>query len=79
MVNTVAVYSPTGLVGKTLVPLLADLHKEGKISLILIHRPASDLSVFTLPEGVDTRAIDFETETDAAKLLAAVKGIDLVM
>jgi hypothetical protein len=79
MVNTVAVYSPTGLVGKTLVPLLTALQKDGKINLVLIHRPSSDLSAFSLPSGADTRAIDFETETDDVKLLAAVKGIDLIM
>lgn len=79
MVNTVAVYSPTGLVGKTLVPLLTDLQKDGKINLVLIHRPSSDLSAFSLSVGVDTRAIDFETETDDVKLLGAVKGIDLIM
>jgi len=79
MVNTVAVYSPTGLVGKALVPLLTNLHKEGKLNLVLIHRPSSDLSVLALPAEIETRAIDFEGETDEDKLLAAVKGIDLIM
>lgn len=75
-INTVGVLGHTGRVGSQLVKNLIEYHQQGKVKLVVLHRPSSDISA--LPEGVETRVIELAKD-EPEKHLEAVKGLNVVM
>lgn len=65
-----------GLVGSKLLAELTTLHKDNKLTLVILHRASSDLS--TIADGIEKRVIDLTAE-DGPDYDAALKGIDLLM
>lgn len=73
MSPTVAVLAPTGLLGHFLVKSLAE---GGKATVVALHRASSDLS--KLPQGVQTRVLDYESAS-AADVHKALEGVDILV
>jgi len=72
MVHTVGLLGHNGFVGKALLHALLPAAQAGKIKLVVLHRPESDIS--TVPEGIEAREVDLDTG-DVAKNSAALAGI----
>ena len=75
-ITTVGVLGHTGRVGSHLVKHLIEYHRQGKVKLVILHRPSSNIS--NLPKGVETRMVDL-TKDEPDKHLEAVKGLNVVM
>lgn len=76
MPNTVALLTVTGTLGPHLLKALGDQHVSGKIKLIALHRPDSDIS--NVPNGVETRVLDYESAT-AEDVAKALKGVEILV
>ncbi len=72
--HTVALQPHTGRIGSAAFKELLKAHNEGKIVLVVIHRPGSDLS--TVPAGVEAREVNL-AEPDEAKIKESLKGINI--
>lgn len=76
MVNTVALLSVTGLIGSNLLTALTKAHTEGKIKLIVLHRPSSNVAL--VPAEVEKRVIDIASASEK-EVHAALDGVDILM
>lgn len=72
---TVVQISATGLLGTQMYKLLLERHEKGEIKLIIVHRPSTKVDV---PEGVETRALEFNTATEE-DVHRTMAGADIVM
>jgi len=78
MTLSIGLLSHNGYVGKPIFKYLLPAAQEGKIHLVVLHRPSSDISSVPAGEHVETREVDLETG-DLAKNTAAVKGLNIVI
>lgn len=74
--NTVALISASGLLGSAIFKVLAALHTENKLKLIVVHRASSKLP--SLPKGVESRPLDLNEPTKET-VHAALADADLVV
>ncbi|ORY24567.1 hypothetical protein BCR39DRAFT_546505 [Naematelia encephala] len=72
--TTVALLSHTGYVGSNLLRAFLPAHTDGKIKLVVIHRPSSNVA--TIPEGIERRILDLDRSSEA-EIKAAVDGIEV--
>lgn len=75
MVHTVGLMGANGLVGGAAAKALAQSAKEGKIKLIILHRP--DRAPKGFHTDVEMRVLDLDGA--ASSIDAAVKGINVFM
>lgn len=74
--TTIGVLGHTGRIGSQVVKHLIKYHQQGKIRLVILHRPSSNIS--NLPEDVETRVIKLDKD-EPEKHFEAVKGLNVVM
>jgi hypothetical protein len=74
MVHTLAIIGHNGNVGKRVLPHLIKAHQDGRIKLIVLHRPAS--AIDSIPSDVERRVY---TNTDVMSLKDVVKGINIML
>ena len=74
--HTVGLLGPNGRVGSAVLNALLPTVEQGKVKLVVLHRPGSPPKV-KLPAVVEVREIDLEG--DAAKTAQAVKGINVMV
>lgn len=77
MVSTIAIRGHNGNVGRHVLPNLVKAHQEGKIKLVVLHRPES--KVDGLPADIELRAIDTDSEQGKKDLPQQLKGINALM
>lgn len=77
MVNTVAILGPSGLLGSHLLPVFGRLQAEGKLKLILIHRPTSILDV-KQASVAESRILNMATATEQ-DIQTAMQGVDVLV
>jgi hypothetical protein len=73
---TVGLIGHNGLVGAKILAHFAALQTEGKIKLVVLHRPGSSISA--VPSDIEKRAIDL-TAADGPAFDAAVQGLDVLV
>lgn len=73
---TVGLLGINGNLGSVLFKHLLSAHQAKRLTLVVLHRPSSDLS--SVPQGVETRALDLD-KGDKEALQKAVKGLQVVM
>ncbi|WWC90937.1 uncharacterized protein L201_005875 [Kwoniella dendrophila CBS 6074] len=76
MVHTVGFYGHSGRTGVVVTPRLLKARDEGKINLVVLHRPSSDIS--KLPQDLEKRVLDLEKGSED-EIKAAVKGINVLL
>ena len=74
--HIVGLLGPNGRVGSAILNALVPSVEQGKIKLVVLHRPGSPPKV-ELSATVEVREIDLEG--DAAKIEQAVKGINVMV
>lgn len=74
--TSVGVLGHTGRIGSQVVKHLVEYHKQGKIRLVILHRPSSNIS--NLPEDVETRVLNLDKD-EPDKHFEAIKGLQVVM
>ncbi|ORX35015.1 hypothetical protein BD324DRAFT_652735 [Kockovaella imperatae] len=74
--HTVGVLAPNGRVGSAVVSALLKYHNEGKIALVLLHRPGSPPKA-QVPDSVNVREIELEKEVD--DIAPAIKGLNVIV
>ena len=74
--HTVGLLAPNGRLGANILTALLKYHEEGKIGLVILHRPGSPPKT-KLPTSVDVREVDLEG--DVKTIVPAVKGINVLM
>lgn len=72
--HTVAQLAPNGGVGSAVLPHLVRAHQDGKIKLVLLHRPGRPPK--DVPDGIELRELDI---SDYSKLDDAVKGVEVFL
>lgn len=75
-VNTVGILGHTGRVGSQIVKHMIGYHREGKVNLVILHRPSSNIS--QVPAEIETRVIDLSKD-EPDQHLEAIRGLDVVM
>ena len=74
--HVVGLQGHTGRIGSAVLKAIIEHHNAGKVVLVILHRPGSDLS--SVPNGVETREIDL-SRPDESKIKAAVKGLNVLV
>lgn len=69
--RTIAFVGHSGRIGKHVVQALS---ADPSVKLRVLHRPTSDIS--TLPQGVETRQVDY---SDVAAVTEALRGVHVLM
>ncbi|WVW83169.1 hypothetical protein I302_105187 [Kwoniella bestiolae CBS 10118] len=68
-----------GHIGSALLPFLLDANEKGKIHLVILHRPSSDLGV--IPTKIERRIIRLDDHTDEGDQVNknAVEGLEVLI
>lgn len=74
--HTVGLLAHTGRTGSAALRVLLEAHRLGKINLVVLFRPGSNLS--TIDKDVETRELDLSAP-DTDKIKAAVKGLNVLI
>lgn len=74
--HTVGILGINGNLGSHLFRHLVAAHDAGKLEVVVLHRPSSDLSA--VPHGIEKRVLDLE-KANKAEVQSAVKGLNIVM
>lgn len=77
MVSTIAIRGHSGNVGRHVLSHLIKAHQEGKIKLVVLHRPES--TVDGIPDDIELRAIDTDSEQGKQNLREQLKGIQALI
>ena len=74
--HVVGLLGHTGRTGSVALKVINQGHISGKLVLVILHRPGSDLS--TVPVGIETREVDL-SKPDQGQIKAAVEGLNVLM
>jgi nucleoside-diphosphate-sugar epimerase len=74
--HTVGIIGINGNLGSHLFRHIVAAHTAGKLDVVVLHRPSSDVS--SVPSGIEKRALDLE-KADKAEVQRAVKGLNIIM
>lgn len=74
--HTVGLLGHTGRIGSHALKHLVLAHQSGNITLIVLHRPASNIA--SVPEGIETRVLDLKNG-DEEQIKKSVKGLQVLM
>jgi hypothetical protein len=76
--HTVGLLGHTGRIGAQAFKHLLEAHKAGTITLIVLHRPSSDVSTDRVPPDVEKRVLDLKRGSEA-QIKEAVKGLQVLV
>ena len=74
--HTVALQGHNGRTGSAALKALSAAHGAGKIKLVVVHRPGSDVS--TIPPGVEARQVDLG-QPNAEEIKRAIEGVNVYL
>ena len=77
MPHTVALLAPNGNVGSTSLPYLLRAHVQGKIKLIVLHRPEGPPRY--LPEDVIIEVRKIQLDGPVERMREALVGVNVLM